>query len=75
MQAYPDPHAAGAQPLDDRARSLERAGRGGEGEEERVPLRVHLGPTALRARFADDPPVLGQRRGVILGAELVEKPG
>ena len=47
-------------------------GRGGEGEEERVALGVDLGSASLRASVAHDPPVLGERCGVALGAELVE---
>ncbi len=50
-------------------------GRGGKREEERVALRVDLRAALLRTRLAHDSSVLGERRRVFLGAELVEKLG
>ncbi len=68
-----DLHSARAQSLNDRTGRLECAGGGGKGEEEGIALGVHLGATLLGARLADDPPVLGERRRIALGAELVEE--
>jgi len=49
VEADADLDPAGAQPLDDRARRLERAGGRGEREEERIALSVDLGSALLRA--------------------------
>ncbi len=53
--------------------SRERSRSRREGEEERIALRVDLDPLMSRAGFADQAPVLGERLGVPLGAELVQK--
>ena len=51
----------------------ERGGRGGEGDEERVALRVDLDAAAGAEGGAQDAPVLGERVGVALGAERVQE--
>ena len=51
----------------------ERGGRGREGEEEGVALRVDLDPALGGARVADHAAVLGERLRVGLGAELVQE--
>jgi hypothetical protein len=68
-------HRARVEALDDRLGSSERARRSRKRDEECVPLRVDLDSTLERTRFADDPPMLRECRGVVLGAELVEQPG
>jgi len=62
-------------PARDVARRLERARRRREGEEERVTLRVDLRAAVSRTRLAHEAAVLGQERGIALGAELLQKAG
>ena len=74
MEAHPHAHRTGGEPVTGRARGVCRSCSGREGDEERVALRVDLGAAVLRGRFANDPPVLGERVGVPRGAELVQQP-
>ena len=53
----------------------QRSRRGREGEEEGVPLGIHLDATFCRACLADHTPVLGKRVGVPLSAEVTQEPG
>ena len=55
-------------------RRRDGARRGRERDEEPVPLRVHLDPAVRGAGRADQAPVLRERLGVALGAELVQQP-
>ena len=66
---------AGSERRGQRGGRLDRPRRGREGEEERIALRVHLDAAVCGARLADQPPVLVERRGVGLGAELVQERG
>ena len=54
--------------------AADRTRSGREGEEEGVALGVDLDPALDCARCPDQPPVLGQRFRVGLGAELVQEP-
>ena len=64
-------------PLGKRLLRIERSsgcvGCGGERDEERVPLRIHLHPRMRSKRRAQDPPVLGERAG-ISAAQLTQQP-
>ena len=75
-RVQPDPNAdrPRGEPVRDRLRRLERPRRGGEGDEEGVPLRIDLDAAVRRARIPHHPPVLGERVRIRLGAELVQKP-
>jgi hypothetical protein len=53
--------------------SLQCAGRGGEGQEERVALGVDLDPAFVSAGLADQLSVLAERLRVVLRTKLVEK--
>lgn len=57
-------HADADRPVTERAlcvvRGRKRIGRSGEGDEERVALRVHLDAAVARKRLAEHAPVLGQ---------------
>ncbi len=75
VQAGTHPYRAGRERRGELARGLDRPRRGREGEEERVALRVHLDAAVCRGRLADQPPVLGERRRIGLGAELVQQRG
>ena len=52
----------------------QRSSRRREGNEERVPLCIHLHPTLARKCRAHDPAVILQRVGIALGAELGQEP-
>ena len=54
---------------------LECAGCGREGDEEGVPLGIHLDAVVAGAGLADHAPVLGERRGVCLRSQLVQQLG
>ena len=74
MQAHPHADRPGLE----RALAVEGgrggAGRGREGDEERVALRVDLDAAVRREGGAQDAPVLGERLRVALGAERVQQP-
>ena len=56
------------------ARGGQRPGRGREGNEEGVALRVHLDASVAGERLAQDRAVLGELVRVRLGTELVQQP-
>ncbi len=70
-----DPHldGAGGECVREGLRCRERSGGGREGGEEGVSLRVDLDPALRGERFTRIAPVLGERRGVSLRAELVQE--
>ena len=74
VQPDPHPDRARSERLRHRRRRSERARRRREREEERIALRVDLDATLGSAGLADHAPVLGERVGVRLGAELVQQP-
>ncbi len=73
VQAGPHVDRPRSKRLRHRFRGGERARRRGEGEEERVALRVTLYAVVCCAGFANHPPVLGECLGVRPCAELVKQ--
>ncbi len=61
------------QPVKRLAGGRQRAGRGREGDEERIALRVDLDALIGRERRTQDAAMLGERPGVVLGAELEQQ--
>ncbi len=75
MEAHPDADRAGGQRLLRLARGLNRLRRAREGVEEGIPLRIDLHAAAGREHLSQQAPVLCQRLGVRLRAELVQELG
>ena len=73
VQAGPHLDRPRSKRLRHRFRGGERARCRGEGEEERVALRVTLHAVVCGAGFANHPPVLGKRLRIRLGAQLVQQ--
>ena len=73
VQADADLDRAGGEGAGERGGGRERTGCGREGEEEGIPLRVHLDSALGRARLANQPAVLGERLRVRIGAECVKE--
>ena len=73
VQADANSDRAGGEPVDEGCRGGERALRCRKCEEEGVPLRVHLSSAVRRAGLPDQAPVVGERLGVGLRAELVQQ--
>ena len=55
------------------AAAVKRAGRGREGNEESVALRVDLDAPIGRERLTQDATMLGKRPGVVLGTEFMQQ--
>ena len=72
----PHPHSHGCRSQESLAELRRRRGvrRGAEDHEERVSLRVDLGPAVLRERLAEECPMRGEQVG-IGGTVLVEEIG
>ena len=74
MQAHTQADWAASEALVDAARGFQGCRRRRERNEEGVALRIDLDPVLLRTNFPHDPPMLGERVRVRLGAERVQEP-
>jgi hypothetical protein len=72
VHAHPQSYRPRGEPLRDRLRSLDRAPRVRERQEERISLGIDLDAAAPRRLCSNKLPVLGKRVGIRLSSELTK---